>query len=334
MSESEIRAVDPYDDAEMDAFQQVYADAELAEDPMVRLYSREDSVGMLTASGGSQLFEGYAAWDGDTMVGEALVTGSNRANRELANLWVWVRPEHQGRGIGSRLVAFGEARIAELGRPVVRAQTRIGANRQGSRRRFAERHGYALSDVTVERVLRLPVDEARLARLEAEAAPHHAAYGIRSAAGPVPEDLLESYTALKNQILVEMPHGDLEVEAGADTVDDVRRQDRELADAGRLRLGAYAVEDGRVVAYAVAVASRDGFPHVDQWGTQVARAHRGHRLGMAVKCAQVRLVQQTCPDKTYLATSNSAANAPMVAINEALGFRVQAVLGDLTKRLA
>ena len=83
----------------------------------------------------------------------------------------------------------------------------------------------------------------------------------------------------------------------------------------------------------VAVASRDGFPHVDQWGTQVARAHRGHRLGMAVKCAQVRLVQQTCPDKTYLATSNSETNAPMVAINEALGFRVQAVLGDFTKRL-
>lgn len=47
--------------------------------------------------------------------------------------------------------------------------------------------------------------------------------------------------------------------------------------------------------------------------------HRGHRLGLAVKVANLR---QLGPSHSCVTTWNAAANRPMIAINEALGFQV------------
>ena len=73
--------------------------------------------------------------------------------------------------------------------------------------------------------------------------------------------------------------------------------------------------------------------HVDQFGTLVHPDHRGHRLGMAVKCAQLRLLAEEFPDRDYIQTSNAEVNAHMVAINVALGFEIHQVWGEFEKRL-
>jgi GNAT superfamily N-acetyltransferase len=334
MPELTIRRVDAHDDADMDAFQRVYADAERAEDPDAALYSREDAVSMLTSNDGGYRCEGFGAFLDGVMVGESLLTGERRADARSVRVWVWVDPAHGRRGVGSRLVVHAEEQVRGLGRSVCQATTRIGADRRGPNRRFAERLGYALANTEVERRLTLPADRERLQRLAAEAAPHHRGYSIRAVVGPVPGDLAASYVALKNQILLEMPSGDLDVEAGQDTVEDLAIQDRELTYSGRTRVGAYALDEaGTVVGYAVAAVSNDDFDHVDQWGTLVHPDHRGHHLGMAVKCAELRAIAETFPGKRHVTTTNAETNDHMVAINEALGFEVRDVFGDFQKRL-
>jgi hypothetical protein len=62
-------------------------------------------------------------------------------------------------------------------------------------------------------------------------------------------------------------------------------------------------------------------PHLNQWGTLVHREHRGHRLGLAVKAANLRVVQRAHPERTLVSTTNNPGNAPMVAINDMMGFR-------------
>jgi GNAT superfamily N-acetyltransferase len=329
-----IRAVDPHDDADMTAFQDVYAAAERAEDPTTPLYSREDAVSMLTSTSAGYFWDGFGAFHDGRMVGESMISGGLRDTLGTARVFVWVSPDAARRGIGTRLAWHAEDQLRRRGRRVAQGQARIGVDRANGNRRFAERMGYVLANTEVERRLPLPADPGLLDRLAAEAEPHHRDYTVRVEIGPVPDELAPSYAALKNLINTEMPSGDLEVEVGRDTVDEVRTQDRELTAAGRRRVTAYALDgDGQVVGYAVAAVSNAGFDHVDQWGTLVHPAHRGHRLGMAVKCAQVRAISTAFPDKRLITTTNAETNAPMVAINEALGFEVHEVYGDFQKRL-
>ena len=81
--------------------------------------------------------------------------------------------------------------------------------------------------------------------------------------------------------------------------------------------------DGEAVAYSNVVtgASDSDDPGIDQWATIVRPDHRGHRLGLAVKCALTRAIQEHFPEAEYVRTQNAETNAPMVAINEAHGVR-------------
>ena len=71
-----IRPLDPHDDADMDGFQDVYAAAELAEDPDAALYSREDGIAMLTSGDQASLFDAFGAFVNDRMVAETILMGS------------------------------------------------------------------------------------------------------------------------------------------------------------------------------------------------------------------------------------------------------------------
>jgi RimJ/RimL family protein N-acetyltransferase len=67
-------------------------------------------------------------------------------------------------------------------------------------------------------------------------------------------------------------------------------------------------------------------PEQPEWGfqalTAVVREHRGHRLGLLLKLAMMDRLAAAEPQVTRLLTSNSATNKHMIAVNEALGYRV------------
>jgi GNAT superfamily N-acetyltransferase len=330
-----IRRLDPDDDADMDAFQDVYAAAELAEDSDAALYSRADGIAMLTSTDGGVAARAYGAFRGGVMVGEAMVVRPLMDNLDTGRVWIWVHPDHQRQGVGTRLAVRAHAEIDGDGRHVCQAMCRIGSDRANGNRAFAESLGYTLANVEIERRATLPVAPALLDQLAGEAAPHHAAYTLRTVAGPVPDDLAASYVTLKNLLSVEAPTGELDVEAGQDTVAELAVQDRELTASGRTRVASYALDaSGGVVAYSVAAVSNEQYDHADQWGTLVHPACRGHRLGLAVKCAMLRAVSEAFPGKRFIETTNAETNAHMVAINIALGFEVAQVFGDFQKRLA
>jgi GNAT superfamily N-acetyltransferase len=267
------------------------------------------------------------------MVAEAILMGSTRDNLEVAWMLLWVDPEQRRRGFGSSLVEFMEDHARARGRKVLRAQVRVGDGLAGNRL-FAERHGFTLAMTEIERRLTFPIDRARLDRLAAEAAPYHEGYEVRAFVGPMPPELRASYVEVSNLMMVEMPHGDLELEESRDTVENLDALDREREEAGRTAVTGVALHQGRVVAFADASVPSDRFTHVDQYGTLVHPDHRGHRLGMAVKCAQLRLLSERFPERAYIQTSNAEVNAHMVAINVALGFEIHQVWGEFEKRLS
>jgi RimJ/RimL family protein N-acetyltransferase len=70
-----------------------------------------------------------------------------------------------------------------------------------------------------------------------------------------------------------------------------------------------------------------------QWATLVHREHRGHRLGAAVKVANLRRLQRDRPDITEVVTQNAEVNDQMIAINTRLGFAPVALVPEFVRRL-
>ena len=126
---------------------------------------------------------------------------------------------------------------------------------------------------------------------------------------------------------MDAPTGEVEFEEESLTPEEFRRGEQRFAVAGTTRVSTVAVRgDHEVVAYTDLIVKADPAERVQQWGTLVHRDHRGHRLGTAVKVANLRALQARFPDRTEVVTSNAEVNQHMVDINDRLGFRAVAVL--------
>lgn len=131
----------------------------------------------------------FAALVDGELVGTGWLSLPLLDNLSSAELDVHVRPDRRRQGIGARLLAHLESTALAEGRTRYDAEVlwphdgpADGAGTPGIE--FAQAHGYGFGLGDVQRTLVLPVAEALLEEIAAEAAPHHAATG--SSPGPVP----------------------------------------------------------------------------------------------------------------------------------------------------
>lgn len=330
----EIRPVDPTDAVEMVDFQELYERAERAEFADADVYTLEDAIAILTRAPLGWLYRGFAAFDAGRMVGEGLIRVSTVDNLRTAVLWVWVPPQDRRSGVGRAVAEQLVDESRALGRDVLHSSARYPFDRRGDHpyRLFAESLGFTLANTEVERRLALPVDEALLDGLTVRSAPHYRGYEIRSVVGPIPSELAQGYCDVHNRLTVDAPGGDLVMEQSRRTPEILADQEAEIAEQGRTRVSALALDaDGAVVALTSSSTTPSGHPGVNQWATIVRPDHRGHRLGMAVKLAQIHAIQTAFPDKRFITTTNAETNDHMVAINEALGFERRALEGEFQR---
>jgi RimJ/RimL family protein N-acetyltransferase len=198
--------------------------------------------------------------------------------------------------------------------------------------RFAASHGFHVANTEIQRQLRLPVDDALLDELDAEGEPHRDGYTVTTFVDDLPDELLPSYCALVNQLIVDAPSGEVDYEASALTPASMREHIAVQRRIGRRVYRSLAIRDGEAVAQTDLALQTEGDTAV-QWGTYVHRDHRGHRLGAAVKVANIRAVQRERPDIRRIDTSNAETNSWMVAINERLGFEILAVAPSFVRHL-
>jgi GNAT superfamily N-acetyltransferase len=260
-------------------------------------------------------------------------------NLELADITVHVVPAHRRLGHGTALLAHLEDVARRRGRRVLTGLAAwpydAGSDGAGAcAPEFAAARGWSLALSEVQRELRLPVDDQVLEGLARDAARAHAAYTLRSWVGPVPDELLVGWAEVTSSLATEAPTGDLELEPEAASTEAVREGEALVERQGRTKYNTVALDaDGVVVAYSDLATTVHEPGRAYQWGTLVRGEHRGHRLGIAVKVANLRLLQRERPDITRLTTYNAEVNAHMIGVNEAMGFVPVARLGDFQKRL-
>jgi GNAT superfamily N-acetyltransferase len=262
-------------------------------------------------------------------------------NLSAADVEVAVLPDHRRRGYGSELLQVCEAIAKEHGRTRFDAMTAWkydgpadGTGTSGVE--FGKVHGYVFGLGDVQREVTLPVDDAVLDELAAEAAARAGAYELRTWRGPFPDDdLLLSYLEVASKLITEAPMGDLDYEDEAVDVEAHRRHEEICAMQERTMFTTVALAaDGSVAAYTDLMAPSHDTTHVYQWGTLASRAHRGNRLGLAVKIANLRALQATGEyDGRRLVTWNAEINDHMVGINHRMGFVPTARAGELQKKI-
>ncbi len=261
------------------------------------------------------------------VVGGGRIWLPGRDNVTLSWAGLHVDPDHRRRGIGSALLEALEARAVAAGRVSLLTDAFVppGARAEHPVRRFARARGYEVYSVEIVRELALPMPGSLLDRLESSARPAWSRdYDVVVHRNGVPEPLRPSLCAAMNRLDLDAPTGDVTFEE--ETLDPDGYADHLAHESrlGRERLTAVAVHrhTGEVVAY-TDLAIPAGDPDVVlQLGTLVVPEHRGHRLGTAVKVANLRALAAAFPQRSRVQTMNAEDNPWMVAINERLGFRI------------
>jgi GNAT superfamily N-acetyltransferase len=243
----------------------------------------------------------------------------------LTKCWgaLGVDPDHRRRGIGSALFAAIVTRVEQEGRTTFVTESAYPFDRREDHpyRRFAEANGLTVAIDEIRRILPLPVDPALLQTLAIEAAPHHSAYRIESFVNDLPDRLLASYVALRNQLGVDAPTGAVDFEPESMTPQLWLERMAEEKELGRTRFSTVALDGtDQVVAYTDLILAPDPSPDVWQWGTLVHRDHRGHRLGMGVKVRNLQRLDAADSGRTRVLTCNAETNRHMVDVNVRLGF--------------
>lgn len=263
-------------------------------------------------------------------------------NLTAAEIDVSVLPEHRRRGYGTALLQKCEEIAQEHGRTRFDAMTAWpydgpadGAGTSGVE--FGKVHGYVFGLGDVQREVILPVADAILDELAAEAAERSGGYEIRTWSGPfTDDDLLLSYLELSSKLITEAPMGDNEYEEEAVDLEAHRIHEAIVAKQERVKFTTVALApDGSVAAFTDLMAPTHQTTHVYQWGTLASRAHRGHRLGLAVKIANLKALQATGEyDGRRLVTWNAEVNDHMIGINHRMGFAPTARAGELQKKIS
>ena len=331
----EIRRLDPHDDAEMRRFHEISWRAEKEDGrPWNSFWTLREMSGMLREPTDDQRMDCFCLYDGQQMVAAGFVEMSLLDNLDKAWLFVAVEPELRGRGFGSRLMDAMLEHARDSGRSQVTGMLGVPFEERHSSGllRFMDKHGFRLANTEIMRILRLPVSGDLLEEVRRESAPHHEDYDISTFVNDVPEEYLDSYCYLRNQLALDAPTGDIDFEAEALTPELLQQRFERNKRSGRTTYFSLATKDGVAVAHSdLAVPPTGTESH--QLGTLVHRDHRGHRLGAAVKVANLEALQRDRPDITEVHTQNAETNGWMVSINERLGFDAVAVCPELLREL-
>jgi len=341
MNDLEIVDLDPFDRTAFDAWHDVYLRAEHEAGTSVSSpWQLEEMRATMQHPGSSAAQLG---WSG-LVAGRVVVVGWMRLplldNRDRAEVAVHTLPEARRRGYAAAMLRHIEQVARERDRTILVAESAWpyvagpdGAGEPGPE--FAAAQGFALALGDVKRTLRLPLADGVLDALAAEAAPYHDDYPLRSFVGPVPDELLDGWARLVSSLMTEAPMGDLDVEPETADPAVVREREDLLVSQGRTKYNTVALDPaGELVAYTDLATTVHEPGRAFQWGTLVRGDARGHRLGLAVKVANLQQLQRERSDIELLTTFNAEVNAHMIGVNVRLGFEPVGRLGEFQKKLA
>jgi GNAT superfamily N-acetyltransferase len=315
--------IDPADGSAFDAWYALLqaTDEERWGDPDGGL-SRREIHAAVTLGRGATRYECLSALaTSGTVIGIGLCEIPQRDNLHGASLDIRVAPAHRRHGVGTSILTEVERGLVAAGRSVLTSLAEVPLATvplvwvaTDPSTPFARRTGFVAAQTGHRRTLALPVPADRLARLRSEVTRAAGDYVVRTFRAPWPKEYVDDQCVLGRRMSTDEPAGDIQREEQVWDATRIEEADALAAAQGKVTLVAVAAHagSGRLVAFSELALPQDHPHEAWQLPTLVLREHRGHHLGLAVKLANFEI------------TGNAAENAPMIAVNEMLGFEVVA----------
>jgi len=239
-----------------------------------------------------------------------------------------VLAEHRGQGIGSALASHVEALARADGRRKIvaffpspqapgdriEAPTGFGSVPAGNPEvRFALKNGFRLEQVERGSRLTLPVSVA---------VDPPADYRLHYWINRTPPQWLEQMALLNTRMSTDAPTAGLEEPEDVVTVERLLEQEAGIADGPRSYLYAAVehVPTGVLAGFTTLSVPAETERSINQYTTIVLKEHRGHRLGMLLKVANLDHLQRVRPGHPSIITFNAEDNRYMLDVNEKVGF--------------
>lgn len=294
--------------------------------------------------------EAWSQWRGDAEDSEtirtlALVDGepagrgfADRSLREaltIADIDAMVLPQHRRQGVARALADDLLARMRSRGvttfqawvdhhpapGPQLSPPTGFGEiPAESPQVRMLQSYGFVLEQIERMSELRLAEAHAPLTGHIIDAERHAGGYRLETWTGASPPHRLDALAVLQARMSTDAPAAGLDHEEETWDAARLQRYEQGQLEGGRTLLRAIAIDEATdaVVAFTALVSS--GTPQVwYQHDTLVHGDHRGHRLGMLVKAANL-LALHGQDATAVVRTWNAEENRPMLRVNEALGF--------------
>jgi GNAT superfamily N-acetyltransferase len=284
----------------------------------------------MATHGGAREHRLLAALEGATVVGVGMMEVPHRDNRHSAGIDVRVHPGHRRLGIGASIIDEATRAALAEGRTTLNCYFDVPTGKVATSPApaFARRMGFEATLTGHRRFLALPVPPDRLESLRDEVAQASQSddYRILTFLAPWPVEFMDDQCELARRMSTDQPQGDVDNEEEHWDAARVEEADALLATQGLTKLAAVAqhIASGTLVAFTELVVSEERPAEAGQWATLVLKEHRGHRLGLAVKLANLEYLATVHPTARRVDTGNAQVNAPMIAVNDMLGFEVVA----------
>jgi GNAT superfamily N-acetyltransferase len=271
------------------------------------------------------------------VVGWGQYAGQESASE--TQIYVEVAGEHRGQGMGSAMFDQLVALAKRDGRTVLQTEVFTSASAEGAQlspasgigalpadspgATFALARGFVLEQVARISRVALPVVADVLAERQSAAREGYGDdYEIVLWQGDTPEQYLDDVAVLHTRMSTDTPTAGLTATPDVWDADRVREMETEFADSPRIRLSAAAreVASGNIVGFTQLDLPAEPHRPVNQWATLVLREHRGRRLGLALKLANLVQLQEVFPGHPSVTTINAAENEHMLDVNVSVGF--------------